>query len=71
MQIKQARPRFFIRSTVKRHDGGVHGNHPKQYYVKTARVAGVPERRVIYRYALRNALLPVIPLAACWAVSGD
>ena len=32
----------------------------KQDYVKTARAAGVPERRVIYRYALRNALLPVI-----------
>ncbi len=32
----------------------------KQDYVKTARAAGVPEGRVIYRYALRNALLPVI-----------
>lgn len=32
----------------------------KQDYVKTARAAGVPERKVIYRYALRNALLPVI-----------
>ncbi len=29
-------------------------------YVKTARAAGIPERRVVYRYALRNALLPVI-----------
>jgi peptide/nickel transport system permease protein len=32
----------------------------KQDYVKTVRAAGVPERRVVYRYALRNALLPVI-----------
>jgi peptide/nickel transport system permease protein len=32
----------------------------KQDYVKTARAAGVPEGKVVYRYALRNALLPVI-----------
>ncbi len=32
----------------------------KQDYVKTARSAGIPEKRVIYRYALKNALLPVI-----------
>jgi ABC-type dipeptide/oligopeptide/nickel transport system permease component len=32
----------------------------KQDYIKTARAAGIPERTVIYRYALRNALLPVI-----------
>ena len=32
----------------------------KQDYVKTARAAGVPERKVVFRYALRNALLPVI-----------
>ena len=31
-----------------------------QDYVKTARAKGVPERRVIFRHALRNALLPVI-----------
>jgi peptide/nickel transport system permease protein len=31
-----------------------------QDYVKTARAKGVPERRVILRHALRNALLPVI-----------
>ena len=29
-------------------------------YVRTARAKGVPERRVIVRHALRNALLPVI-----------
>jgi len=32
----------------------------KQDYIRTARAAGIPERRVIYRYALRNALLPVV-----------
>ncbi len=32
----------------------------KQDYVKTARAAGISERRVVYIYALRNALLPVI-----------
>lgn len=32
----------------------------KQDYVKTARAAGIAERKVIYRYALRNALLPVV-----------
>lgn len=32
----------------------------KQDYVKTARAAGVSEFNVIYRYALKNALLPVI-----------
>jgi peptide/nickel transport system permease protein len=31
-----------------------------QDYVKTARAKGVPERSVILRHALRNALLPVI-----------
>lgn len=32
----------------------------KQDYIKTVRSAGIKESRVIYRYALRNALLPVI-----------
>ncbi|MCU7817247.1 MAG: ABC transporter permease, partial [Candidatus Thiodiazotropha sp. (ex Rostrolucina anterorostrata)] len=32
----------------------------KQDYVKTARAAGIPERLVVFRYALKNALLPVI-----------
>lgn len=31
-----------------------------QDYIKTARSAGIKERRVIYRYALKNALLPII-----------
>ncbi|MBN2050243.1 MAG: ABC transporter permease [Spirochaetales bacterium] len=32
----------------------------RQDYVKTARAAGIHERRVIFRYALKNALLPVV-----------
>jgi len=31
-----------------------------QDYVKTARAKGVPERAVIFKHALRNALLPVV-----------
>jgi peptide/nickel transport system permease protein len=33
-----------------------------QDYIVTARAKGLPERTVIYRHALRNALLPVITL---------
>jgi len=32
----------------------------REDYVRTARAKGVPERRVIYRHALRNAMLPVV-----------
>ncbi len=32
---------------------------PSEDYVRTARAKGVPERRVIWRHALRNALIPV------------
>ncbi len=32
----------------------------KQDYVKTVRSAGIKEKRVVFRYALRNALMPVI-----------
>ncbi|MBX5464088.1 MAG: ABC transporter permease [Clostridia bacterium] len=31
-----------------------------QDYVRTARAKGVPERRVVFRHALRNALIPVV-----------
>jgi len=31
-------------------------------YVRTARAKGLNERRVIYRHALRNALLPVVTI---------
>ena len=33
-----------------------------QDYIKTARSAGIPEKRIIYRYALKNALLPIITI---------
>lgn len=33
-----------------------------QDYIRTARAKGVPERLVIYRHALKNALLPVITI---------
>lgn len=42
-------------------------------YVQAARLAGVSERRVLFRYALRNALAPsvqVIALNAQWLVGG-
>ncbi len=34
----------------------------QQDFVRTARAKGLPERRVTYRHALRNALIPVITL---------
>lgn len=34
----------------------------RQDYVRTARAKGLPERKVIYKHALRNALLPVITI---------
>jgi len=34
----------------------------RQDYVTVARAKGLPERTVIYRHALRNALLPIITL---------
>ena len=34
-----------------------------QDYIRTARAKGLPERRVLIRHALRNALLPMITLA--------
>ncbi len=35
-----------------------------QDYLRTARAKGVPERRVIYRHALRNALIPLLTIFA-------
>ncbi|MEI7904586.1 MAG: ABC transporter permease [Candidatus Firestonebacteria bacterium] len=34
----------------------------RQDYIRTARAKGLPEREVIYKHALRNALLPVITI---------
>ncbi|MHA2172049.1 MAG: ABC transporter permease [Candidatus Kariarchaeaceae archaeon] len=36
----------------------------KQNYIKTARAKGLPERVVIYKHALRNALLPFVTVVA-------
>jgi peptide/nickel transport system permease protein len=36
----------------------------RQDYVTTARAMGIPESRVIYRYSLKNALLPVVTIVA-------
>lgn len=33
-------------------------------YIRTARAKGVPRRRVIYRHALRNALIPLVTVMA-------
>ena len=35
-----------------------------QDYLRTARAKGVPERTVIFKHALRNALIPLITLLA-------
>jgi peptide/nickel transport system permease protein len=35
-------------------------------YVRTARAMGLPERRVIWRHALRTALTPMITLLGVW-----
>jgi len=34
----------------------------RQDYIDTARAKGVPERRVIWKHALQNAMLPVITM---------
>ena len=33
-------------------------------YLRTARAKGISERRVLVRHALRNALIPVVTIAA-------
>jgi peptide/nickel transport system permease protein len=35
-----------------------------QDYIRTARAKGLPGRRVLYKHALRNALIPLITLLA-------
>ncbi|MEA3338041.1 MAG: ABC transporter permease [Chloroflexota bacterium] len=45
----------------------------KQDYVRTARTKGIPERQVIVKHVLRNALLPTITIIAIsfgWLISG-
>jgi peptide/nickel transport system permease protein len=38
----------------------------RQDYVRTARAKGLGERRVMYRHALRNSLLPVVTFIGWW-----
>ncbi|GIX47856.1 MAG: peptide ABC transporter permease [Candidatus Tectimicrobiota bacterium] len=38
----------------------------REDYVRTARAKGLPERAVVYRHALRNALLPVVTFIGWW-----
>ncbi len=33
-----------------------------QDYIRTARAKGVKERRVIFRHALRNAMIPIVTI---------
>lgn len=40
-----------------------------QPYVQAARAKGIPERRITYRHALRNALHPLISLMGFWLPS--
>lgn len=43
-------------------------------YIKTARATGVPERDIVYKHALRNALLPVITsigFSFTWLLGGS
>ena len=37
-------------------------NELKQDYVRTARAKGLPEKRVLYHHALKNALLPIVTI---------
>ncbi|QQP91645.1 ABC transporter permease [Skermanella sp. TT6] len=36
----------------------------RQDYIRTARAKGVPERSVVWRHALRNAMIPVVTIVA-------
>ncbi len=36
----------------------------RQDYIRTARAKGLPERRVVVKHALRNALIPVVTIVA-------
>ena len=40
-----------------------------QDYVRTARAKGLPEHVVVYRHALRNAIIPVMTLVGCSLVA--
>lgn len=38
----------------------------RQDYVRTARAKGLPERTVVFKHALRNALIPIVTLAGLY-----
>jgi len=41
----------------------------KSDYIRTARAKGLKEKVVIYRHALRNAMIPIITLLGFWIPS--
>lgn len=41
----------------------------KQDYIKTARAKGLKEKAVIYKHALRNAMIPVVTIFGMWLPS--
>ncbi len=53
-----------IAAVLMRHTRGAMLAALGQDYVRTARAKGLPDRRVILRHALRNALVPVVTLGA-------
>jgi len=42
------------------HGPHVNARRAKPDYIRTARAKGLPERTVVYRHALRNAMIPII-----------
>jgi peptide/nickel transport system permease protein len=55
---------YAIAAVLMRHTRSAMLSVLGQDYVRTARAKGLPERRVILRHALRNALIPVVTLGA-------
>ncbi len=53
-----------IAAVLMRHTRSAMLSTLDQDYVRTARAKGLPERRVVLRHALRNALIPVVTLGA-------
>jgi peptide/nickel transport system permease protein len=49
-------------SIIARYQRGAMIDAWREPFLRTARAAGVPRRRLVYRHALRNALLPIITL---------
>jgi peptide/nickel transport system permease protein len=51
-----------IAAVLMRHTRSAMLTALQQDYIRTARAKGLPERRVVLRHALRNALIPVVTL---------